>query len=59
MGLTLFVCDAGKKLFDGDDPVEAIQKEVADLSLKGDFEVKVDGDKVVMVGSAPSQHLRE
>ncbi|MEO0385541.1 MAG: peptidoglycan-binding protein LysM [Pseudomonadota bacterium] len=60
MGLFSFVRDAGKKLFGGgDDPAEAIQKEVADLGLEGDVEVTVEGDKVVIAGSAPSQELRE
>lgn len=60
MGLISFVRDAGKKLFGGgDDPAEAIQKEVADLGLEGDVEVTVEGDKVVIAGSAPTQELRE
>jgi LysM repeat protein len=60
MGLFSFVRDAGKKLFGGgDDPAEAIQKEVAELGLEGDVEVTVEGDKVVIAGSAPSQELRE
>ena len=60
MGLFSFVKDAGKKLFGGgDDPADAIQKEVAELGLEGDVEVKVEGDKVVIAGSAPSQELRE
>lgn len=60
MGLISFVRDAGKKLFGGgDDPAEAIQKEVADLGLEGDVTVEVQGDKVVIAGSAPSQELRE
>ncbi len=60
MGLLSFVRDAGKKLFGRDeDPAEAIQKEVADLGLEGDVEVTVEGDKVVIAGSAPTQELRE
>ena len=60
MGLISFVRDAGKKLFGGgDDPAEAIEKEVADLGLEGDVTVEVDGDKVTIAGSAPSQELRE
>ncbi|MFK7793596.1 MAG: peptidoglycan-binding protein LysM [Devosiaceae bacterium] len=60
MGLFSFVRDAGKKLFGKDeDPAEAIAKEVADLGLEGDVEVKVEGDKVVIAGSAPTQELRE
>jgi nucleoid-associated protein YgaU len=60
MGLFSFVRDAGKKLFGKDeDPAEAIAKEVAELGLEGDVEVKVEGDKVVIAGSAPTQELRE
>lgn len=60
MGLISFVRDAGKKLFGGgDDPAQAIEKEVADLGLEGDVTVEVDGDKVTIAGSAPSQELRE
>ena len=60
MGLISFVRDAGKKLFGGgDDPTQAIEKEVADLGLEGDVTVEVDGDKVTIAGSAPSQELRE
>jgi hypothetical protein len=35
------------------------KKEVAELGLEGDVEVKVEGDKVVIAGSAPTQELRE
>jgi nucleoid-associated protein YgaU len=60
MGLIQFVKDAGKKLFGkDDDPAEAIRKEVAELGLEGDVEVKVEGDKVVIAGSAPSKELKE
>ncbi|MEM1284605.1 MAG: peptidoglycan-binding protein LysM [Pseudomonadota bacterium] len=60
MGLISFVRDAGKKLFGGgDDPAEAIEKEVAELGLEGDVTVEVDGDTVKIAGSAPSQELRE
>lgn len=60
MGLISFVRDAGKKLFGRDeDPAEAIKKEVAELGLEGDVEVTVEGDKVVIAGSAPTQELRE
>lgn len=62
MGLFSFVRDAGKKLFGGGDEAdaaEAVEKEIAELGLEGDVEVKVEGDKVVIAGSAPSQELRE
>ncbi|MEM6382983.1 MAG: peptidoglycan-binding protein LysM [Pseudomonadota bacterium] len=60
MGLISFVKDAGKRLFGGgDNPAEAIEKEVAELGLEGDVTVEVDGDTVKIGGSAPTQELRE
>lgn len=62
MGLWNFIKDAGKKIGIGDDdkPEEAIAKEVKDLGLEADdIEVKVEGDKVILAGAAPSQSVRE
>lgn len=62
MGLFSFVRDAGKKLFGGGDDAnaaKAVEKEIAELGLEGDVTVTVEGDKVVIAGSAPSQELRE
>ncbi len=61
MGLFDFVKDAGKKLFgsDDDDAAEAIAKEVGELGLKDDIEVKIDGDTVKIAGAVPSQEIRE
>ncbi len=62
MGFFDFVNDAGKKLWGDDDDADAaaaIEKEVKDLGLEGDVEIKVDGDKVTIAGMAPSQELKE
>lgn len=61
MGFFDFVKDAGKKLWGDDeaDAAEAIEKEVKDLGLEGDVEIKVDGDTVSIAGMAPSQELKE
>ncbi len=62
MGLWNFIKDAGKKIGIGDDekPEEAIAKEVAELGLEAEnLDVKVEGDKVILAGAAPSQSIRE
>ena len=60
MGIFDFVKNAGKKLWGSDDDVsEAIAREVGDAGLKNDLQVKVDGDKVVIAGTAPSQEIKE
>lgn len=61
MGFFDFVTDAGKKLWGDDeaDAAEAIEKEVKELGLEGDVEIKVDGDTVSIAGMAPSQELKE
>ncbi|MEO1474291.1 MAG: peptidoglycan-binding protein LysM [Pseudomonadota bacterium] len=60
MGIFNFVMNAGKKLMGGgEEPAEAIQKEVKDLGLEGDVNVEVDGSKVKITGEAPSQEMRE
>ncbi len=61
MGLWSFVKGAGKKLIGKDDtPEEAINKELADLSLDAsDVDISVDGGKVVMKGKALDQETRE
>ena len=66
MGLWDFVKSAGKALgIDKADaaeapPPEALAKEIADLGLGAEgVDVKVDGDKVVLSGAAPSQEVKE
>ena len=62
MGFFDFVKDAGKSLWGGDDEdkaAEAIEKEVKDLGLEGDVQIKVDGDTVKIAGMAPSQEIKE
>jgi nucleoid-associated protein YgaU len=66
MGLWDFVKSAGKALGIGEAEAaeapapEALSKEIADLGLGADgVEVKVDGDKVVLSGAAPSQEVKE
>ncbi|PLX38327.1 MAG: peptidoglycan-binding protein LysM [Hyphomicrobiales bacterium] len=63
MGFFDFVTDAGKKLWGGDDDeaaaAEALEKEVKDLGLGGDVEIKVEGDTVKIAGMAPSQEVKE
>ena len=61
MGIFDFVKDAGKKLWgsDDDDASEAIAKEAGMLGLKDDLDVKVEGDKVVINGKAPSQEVKD
>ncbi|MCW2308709.1 peptidoglycan-binding protein LysM [Rhodobium gokarnense] len=62
MGFFDFVKDAGKSLWGGDDEAEAaeaIEKEVKDLGLGGDVQIKVDGDTVKIAGMAPSQEIKE
>lgn len=62
MGLWNFIKDVGEKIGNGDDdkPEEAIAKEVKDLGLEADdIYVKVEDDKVILAGAAPSQSVRE
>ncbi len=61
MGIFDFVKNAGKKLWgsDDDDASEAIAKEAGMLGLKDGLDVKVEGDKVVISGTAPSQEVKE
>jgi len=61
MGIFDFVKNAGKKLWgsDDDDVSEAIAKEAGVLGMTDALDVKVEGDKVVIKGTAPSQEARE
>ena len=66
MGLWDFVKSAGKALgIDTADAAETpdpakLAKEISDLDLGADaVDVKVDGDKVVLSGAAPSQEVKE
>lgn len=66
MGLWNFVKSAGKAIGIGKaeaaeaPPPEALEKEIADLDLGAEeVTVKVEGDKVVLSGKAPSQEVRE
>jgi nucleoid-associated protein YgaU len=66
MGLWNFVKSAGKAIGIGKAEAaeatasEALEKEIADLDLGAeDVKVKVEGDKVVLSGKAPSQEVRE
>jgi nucleoid-associated protein YgaU len=66
MGLWNFVKSAGKAIGIGkaeaaEAPAsEALEKEIADLDLGAeDVKVRVEGDKVVLSGKAPSQEVRE
>lgn len=66
MGLWKFAKSAGKKVFGGGkaeaatpEP-EALKKEIADLGLDATgVEIKVEGDKVVVEGTAVSAEVKE
>lgn len=62
MGFFDFVKGAGKKLWGSDDDeaaAAAVEKEVKDLGLGGDVQIKVEGDTVKIAGMAPSQEVKE
>jgi nucleoid-associated protein YgaU len=66
MGFWNFVKSAGKAIGIGSAEAaeapapEALKKEIEDLGLGAEgIEVKVEGDKVVLAGRAPSQEVRE
>jgi nucleoid-associated protein YgaU len=66
MGFWNFVKSAGKAIGIGSAEAaeapapEALKKEIEDLGLGAEgVEVKVEGDKVVLAGRAPSQEVRE
>jgi nucleoid-associated protein YgaU len=62
MGIFDFVKNAGKKLWgsdDDDDASQAIAREAGVLGMTDALDVKVEGDKVVIKGTAPSQEAKE
>lgn len=66
MGLWNFVKDAGKALFGGKAEAatlpepEALKAEIKDLGLDtSGLDIKVDGDKVTVVGKAVSPEMKE
>jgi nucleoid-associated protein YgaU len=66
MGFWNFVKSAGKAIGIGSAEAaeapapEALKKEIEDLGLGAEgVEVRVEGDKVVLAGRAPSQEVRE
>jgi nucleoid-associated protein YgaU len=66
MGFWNFVKSAGKAIGIGSAEAaeapspEALKREIEDLGLGAEgIEVKVEGDKVVLAGRAPSQEVRE
>jgi len=64
MGIFKFITDKGKELLGGrKDPAKAIKDEVRDLGLDDglgkDFEVEVDGETVLLKGTAPDQETKE
>ena len=61
MGIIDFVKNAGKNLWgsDEEEASEAIVKEAGMLDMASALDVKVDGDRVVIKGTAPSQEAKE
>ena len=61
MGIIDFVKNAGKKLWgsDEEEASEAIAKEAGMTGMADTLEVKVEGDRVLIKGSAPSQEAKE
>lgn len=64
MGLFSFLKEVGEKLGIGSSdtapPAEDLKKSVEKLGLEAEgLEVKVDGDKVKVAGTAPSSSVRE
>ncbi|MEM5516800.1 peptidoglycan-binding protein LysM [Henriciella sp. AS95] len=60
MNALKFALEKGKELLDQkSDPAVAIKKEVKDLGLGDDVDIKVNGEKVTITGTAPSQEVKE
>lgn len=60
MSIFKFVVNKGKELLEKDkEPAEVIKKEVKDLGLGEEVDIEVDGDRVKIKGSAPSQEVKE
>ncbi len=60
MGLFSFLKNIGKAHASENPTAEDINKEIADLGLNAEgVELKVEGDKVVIEGEAPSQEILE
>ena len=60
MGLFSFLKGSGKKTAAAEPTAESLQKEVADLGLDTQgLDIKVEGDKVKIAGTAVSPEVRE
>ena len=60
MNALKFALEKGKELLEQNaEPAVAIKKEIKDLGLGEEVDVKVEGDRVVLTGTAPSQDVKE
>lgn len=60
MGIFNFMANAGKDLLSvATAPVEMVKREIEELGFGKDVDVEVEGDKVKVSGTAPSQEVKE